>query len=52
MKSGKKPTRRQRLAIQAAGLTPENWLVMKIVGGMLYLVHRYANTQRQIPMEV
>ncbi|MCY9760553.1 hypothetical protein M5X06_29845 [Paenibacillus alvei] len=50
MKNGKNPTRRQKIAIKAAGLTPENWLVMKVVAGMLHLVHRNTNTQRKIPM--
>ncbi|BFH15872.1 hypothetical protein WJ0W_003320 [Paenibacillus melissococcoides] len=50
MKNGKKPTRRQKSAIEWAGLSPEKWLVAKSVGGMLHLIHRFTNKERIIPM--
>jgi hypothetical protein len=49
MKSGKKPTRNQRKAILASGLSHTNWLVFKAIEGNLHLVHRETGTTKIIP---
>lgn len=49
MKSGKRPTKKQKMAIGDVGLNSNNWLVYKNVNGMLHLVHRYTGTTRVIP---
>lgn len=46
---GKKPTMKQKLAMQAVRLNPDNWLVEKAPPGELHLVHRYTGTMRIIP---
>jgi hypothetical protein len=38
MKHGKKPTNKQKQAIEKAGLKPENWLVTKSLSGELHIV--------------
>ncbi|WP_438800611.1 DUF6906 family protein [Acinetobacter baumannii] len=48
MKSGKRPTRKQKLAIQAARLNPANWLVTKNLPDTLHLVHRETGRERII----
>lgn len=50
MKNGKKPTRRQKLAIKAVGLNPKNWLVIKNLQDKLHIVHRETGRQREIPV--
>jgi hypothetical protein len=51
MKSGRKPTRRQKEQIKAAGLNQNNWLVTKNLTheNELYLEHRETGTERVIP---
>ncbi len=49
MKNGKRPTRKQKIAIRERGLNPDNWLVSKAPPGELHLVHRYTGTKRIIP---
>lgn len=49
MKHGLRPTRRQRLSIQAAGLNFENWLVVENRNGQLLLVHRETGQTKTIP---
>lgn len=51
MKSGKRPTRREKEIISKYHLNPHNWLVSKRNGDMLTLVHRYTNSIRKIPNE-
>lgn len=46
MKNGKNPTRRQKIAIKEAGFKPENWLVYKIQGELIHIVHRLTNTMK------
>ncbi|MEK4273162.1 DUF6906 family protein [Paenibacillus sp. FSL R7-0026] len=43
MKNGKNPSRRQKQAIAAAKLVPDNWLVYKAEPGSLHIINR--NTQ-------
>lgn len=50
MKQGKKPTRKQKEAIKAANLNPNNWLVYKNLNGELHIVHRDTGTKRKIYM--
>lgn len=49
MKHGKRPTRAQKMALKQVGLSPDNWLVVKVTGGMLEITHRHTGTQRKIP---
>lgn len=49
MKAGKRPTRRQKDAIQWAGLNPNNWLVFKNLPDEIHIVHRQTGTKRVIP---
>lgn len=49
MKNGKRPTRRQKIAIKEAGLNFENWLVSKVGPDFLLLVHRHTNKTKKIP---
>lgn len=46
---GLKPTRRQKLAIVAAKLNPDNWLIVKQPAGKLEIVHRKSGKVRTIP---
>lgn len=48
MKKGLRPTKRQKIAIKAAGLNFNNWLVYKNIDGKLHLVHRETGTTRII----
>ncbi|MGP7817735.1 DUF6906 family protein [Niallia sp. 01092] len=48
MKQGKKPTRRQKMVIESAGLNVENWLVFKNDGDYISLVHRGTGDTRKI----
>ena len=43
MRNGKKPTRKQKIRLGQAGLSPENWLVV------LILLHKHTNTIRVVP---
>lgn len=45
---GKKPTRRQKLAIAAAALNPDNWLVTSFTARELRLQHRDSGKARII----
>lgn len=48
MKHGLKPTKNQKITIKAAGLNPENWLIVKKVNGTFELVHRETGTTKTI----
>lgn len=48
MKHGKRPTRRQKALIQAAGLNPDNWLVVKDTKPTMTIVHRVSDKTRVI----
>lgn len=50
MKHGKKPTMAQKIRLDKAGLSPENWLVVKHRpdGGMV-IVHRHTDRVRTLP---
>jgi hypothetical protein len=41
MKNGKRPTRRQKIAIETAGLDPYEWFVVKALPGKLEIKHRF-----------
>lgn len=51
MKSGKSPTKKQKIAMRAARLNYENWLVYKNIDGKLHIVHRNTGTKRVIAAE-
>jgi hypothetical protein len=48
MKHGLKPTKNQKIAMKAAGLNPENWLIYKKTHETLELVHRETGTTKTI----
>ncbi|NUU62668.1 DUF6906 family protein [Paenibacillus agri] len=48
MKQGKRPTRRQKQEIKAAGLVMDNWLVERDTHTQLVLINRYSNKLRTI----
>lgn len=47
----RKPTREQKNFISAAGLQPEDWLVITDIPKCLHLVHRGTGTSRHIDKE-
>lgn len=49
MRHGKKPTRKQKIRIGQAGLSPENWLVIRADNNDLVLVHKDMKHIRKIP---
>lgn len=51
MGSGRLPTERQKQRIRAAGLQPEDWLVITDIPKCLHLVHRGTGTSRHIEKE-
>jgi len=48
MKNGKRPTKKQKIAISGAGLNIDNWLVEKNPVGKLHLVHRHTLSKKVI----
>ncbi|MBY9081037.1 hypothetical protein KIH86_23065 [Paenibacillus sp. HN-1] len=51
MKQGKRPTRRQKHEIKAAGLNADNWLVERDVRGEkpeLIIIHRVSGKTRNV----
>lgn len=48
MKHGKKPTVAQRKLIQAKGIDPAMWLIVKDTPEKMELVHRYSDKTRKI----
>lgn len=52
MKNSKRPTRRQKVALQAAKLVPENWLVFKTESrkSIFHIVNRLSGEVRIIPI--
>ena len=50
MRRGKKPTRKQKIRLGQAGLSPENWLVVRQKSdGELILLHKHTDTIRVVP---
>lgn len=50
MRRGKKPTRKQKIRLGQAGLSPENWLVVKQKqNGELFILHKHTDTIRVVP---
>lgn len=50
MRNGKKPTRKQKIRLGQAGLSPENWLVVKQKpNGELIMLHKFTDTVRVVP---
>ena len=48
MKSGKRPTRAQKMTLREHSLSPANWLVVKNLGETLEIVHRTSGNIRTI----
>lgn len=50
MRRGKKPTRKQKIRLGQAGLSPENWLVVKQKQNEeLVILHKHTDTIRVVP---
>lgn len=50
MRRGKKPTRKQKIRLGQAGLSPENWLVVKQKQNReLVILHKHTDTIRVVP---
>lgn len=50
MRRGKNPTRKQKIRLGQAGLSPENWLVVKQKpDGELVILHKHTDTIRVVP---
>ena len=50
MRNGKKPTRKQKIRLGQAGLSPENWLVIKQKqNGELVILHKHTDKIRVVP---
>ncbi len=53
VRHGKKPTRKQKIRLGKAGLSPDNWLVIKEKrNGELVVLHKNTNTIRVVPASV
>lgn len=53
MKNGKRPTRQQKVRLGKAGLSPENWLIVKNKSnGEMVILHKHTNKVRVIPASV
>lgn len=53
MKNGKRPTRQQKIRLGQAGLSPENWLIVKNKpNGEMVILHKHTNKVRVIPASV
>lgn len=53
MRNGKKPTRKQKIRLGQAGLSPENWLVIKQKkNGELVILHKHTDKIRVVPASV
>lgn len=50
MKQGKRPTRNQMKIIQAAGLNPSNWLIVKNQTHEMQIVHRVSGNLKTIKL--
>ncbi|WP_169810211.1 DUF6906 family protein [Paenibacillus glacialis] len=48
MKSGKRPTRRQKIDIKLAGLIVENWLVERDTTTELVIINRFSGKPRTL----
>lgn len=50
MRQGKKPTRKQKVRLGQADLSPENWLVVREKPtGELIVLHKHTDTIRVVP---
>ena len=53
LRHGKKPTRKQKVRLGQAGLSPENWLVVRQKpDGELILLHKISNKIRVLPAQL
>lgn len=53
MRNGKKSTRKQKIRLGQAGLSPENWLVIKQKqNGELVILHKHTDKIRVVPASV
>lgn len=53
MRHGKRPTRKQKVRLGRAGLSPENWLIVKEKrNGELVILHKHTDTVRVVQASV
>lgn len=53
MRHGKKPTRKQKIRLGQAGLSPENWLVIRQKpDGELIILHKQTDRVRVVPAQL
>ena len=52
MRNGKKPTRKQKIRLGQAGLSPENWLVIKQKQNGELILHKHTDKIRVVPASV
>lgn len=50
MKQGRRPTKKQKIAIAQVGLNYSNWLVTKNLPDTLHIAHRETGRERRIPV--
>jgi hypothetical protein len=50
VKHGRKPTLNQKILIKAAGLNPDNWLIVKNLSNELHIAHRHTDSERVVPV--
>lgn len=48
MKQPKRLTREQEIAVSAAGLLPDNWMLEKETEFYLYIIHKITRTRRRV----
>jgi hypothetical protein len=52
MRHGKKPTRKQKIRLGQAGLSPENWLVIREkANGDLIILYKFSDQVRVLPAQ-
>ena len=49
---GRKPNRKEKLALESCRLNPNNWLVVKIYSDYILLEHRHTGRQREMPKKL
>ena len=50
MRNGKRPTRKQKVRLGQAGLSPDNWLVIRQKpNGELIVLHKHTDRVRVVP---
>lgn len=51
MKSGRRPTKNQKITLSQHGENPESWLIVKNLPAELHVVHRRTGELKIIPLK-